>query len=198
MNNIETFERLESNVRMYCRDLPLVFDTAQGSRIRGEDGREYLDFFAGAGALNYGHNDPRMRDALIAYLSANGVTHALDLHHHQAPVPGSDRARPVQATRLGLQGPVHRPDRCRRRRGGVEAGAQGDRAYQGRIVLRGLPRHDRRRPGRHRQPHSPWPRAFHRRGVRALRRQPLWRIRQHWLPRAPGQRPGQRLERRRR
>ena len=80
MNNIETFERLESNVRMYCRDLPLVFDTAQGSRIRGEDGREYLDFFAGAGALNYGHNDPRMRDALIAYLSANGVTHALDLH----------------------------------------------------------------------------------------------------------------------
>lgn len=57
-----------------------MFDTAQGSRIRGEDGREYLDFFAGAGALNYGHNDPRMRDALIAYLSANGVTHALDLH----------------------------------------------------------------------------------------------------------------------
>ncbi|EJT85475.1 diaminobutyrate--2-oxoglutarate aminotransferase [Pseudomonas putida S11] len=77
MNNIETFERLESNVRMYCRDLPLVFDTAQGSKIRGEDGREYLDFFAGAGALNYGHNDPRMRDALIAYLSSNGVTHAL-------------------------------------------------------------------------------------------------------------------------
>ncbi len=79
MNNIETFERLESNVRMYCRDLPLVFDTAQGSRIRGEDGREYLDFFA-APAPDYGHNDPRMRDALIAYLSANGVTHALDLH----------------------------------------------------------------------------------------------------------------------
>ena len=80
MNNIETFERLESNVRMYCRDLPLVFDTAQGSKIRGEDGREYLDFFAGAGALNYGHNDPRMRDALIGYLSSNGVAHALDLH----------------------------------------------------------------------------------------------------------------------
>lgn len=157
MNNIETFERLESNVRMYCRDLPLVFDTAQGSRIRGEDGREYLDFFAGAGALNYGHNDPRMRDALIAYLSANGVTHALDLHTTTKRQFLEAIERDLLATRLGLQGPVHRPDRCRRRRGGVEAGAQGDRAYQGRIVLRGLPRHDRRRPGRHRQPHSPWP-----------------------------------------
>ncbi|UMZ15081.1 diaminobutyrate--2-oxoglutarate transaminase [Pseudomonas sp. MPFS] len=80
MNNIETFEELESNVRMYCRDLPLVFDTALGSKVHAEDGREYLDFFAGAGALNYGHNDPRMRDALIEYLTANGVTHALDLH----------------------------------------------------------------------------------------------------------------------
>lgn len=80
MNNIETFEKLESNVRMYCRDLPLVFDTALGSKVHAEDGREYLDFFAGAGALNYGHNDPRMRDALIEYLSANGVTHGLDLH----------------------------------------------------------------------------------------------------------------------
>lgn len=80
MKNTETFEQLESNVRMYCRDVPLVFDTALGSKIHAEDGREYLDFFAGAGALNYGHNDPRMRDALIEYLSANGVTHGLDLH----------------------------------------------------------------------------------------------------------------------
>ena len=80
MKNTDAFEQLESNVRMYCRDVPLVFDTAVGSRIRAEDGREYLDFFAGAGALNYGHNDPRMRDALIEYLKANGVSHGLDLH----------------------------------------------------------------------------------------------------------------------
>ena len=23
-----------------------------------EEGKEYIDFFSGAGALNYGHNDP--------------------------------------------------------------------------------------------------------------------------------------------
>lgn len=80
MKNTDAFEQFESNVRMYCRDVPLVFDTAVGTRIKAEDGREYLDFFAGAGALNYGHNDPRMRDALIRYLSGNGVTHGLDLH----------------------------------------------------------------------------------------------------------------------
>lgn len=80
MRNTDAFEQLESNVRMYCRDVPLVFDTAVGTKIRAEDGREYLDFFAGAGALNYGHNDPRMRDALIEYLQSNGVTHGLDLH----------------------------------------------------------------------------------------------------------------------
>lgn len=80
MRNIDAFEQLESNVRMYCRDVPMVFDTAVGTRVKAEDGRDYLDFFAGAGALNYGHNDPRMRDALLAYLGANGVTHGLDLH----------------------------------------------------------------------------------------------------------------------
>ncbi|RGE22038.1 diaminobutyrate--2-oxoglutarate transaminase [Leucobacter sp. wl10] len=76
---VETFERRESNVRMYCRDVPIVFDTAQGTVLRGEDGREYLDFFAGAGALNYGHNDPRMRDAIIGHLRGRAVVHGLDL-----------------------------------------------------------------------------------------------------------------------
>ena len=80
MRNTHIFEQLESNVRTYCRDIPMVFETAYGTRIKAEDGREYLDFFAGAGALNYGHNHPLMRDALIAYLRDNGVTLGLDLH----------------------------------------------------------------------------------------------------------------------
>ncbi|WP_352813829.1 diaminobutyrate--2-oxoglutarate transaminase [Mesorhizobium sp. M0965] len=80
MRNTNVFERMESNVRMYPRDVPMVFDTAVGARIKAEDGREYIDFFAGSGALNYGHNDPRMRDALVQYLNHNGVTHGLDLH----------------------------------------------------------------------------------------------------------------------
>jgi diaminobutyrate-2-oxoglutarate transaminase len=43
------------------------------------DGREYLDFFAGAGALNYGHNHPDLKAPLLEYLSADRVVHGLDM-----------------------------------------------------------------------------------------------------------------------
>ncbi|WP_241249232.1 diaminobutyrate--2-oxoglutarate transaminase [Rhodococcus sp. X156] len=73
------FETLESDVRSYSRGWPAVFDTAQGSWMRSEDGTEYLDFFAGAGALNYGHNHPVLKQALLEYLGRDGVTHGLDM-----------------------------------------------------------------------------------------------------------------------
>jgi diaminobutyrate-2-oxoglutarate transaminase len=52
------FEALESEVRSYCRSWPVLFDGASGCHLWDTDGRQYLDFFAGAGALNYGHNHP--------------------------------------------------------------------------------------------------------------------------------------------
>ncbi|MEQ4300023.1 diaminobutyrate--2-oxoglutarate transaminase [Plantactinospora sp. B6F1] len=73
------FERRESAVRSYCRRFDRVFDTAEGSVVRDVTGREYLDFVAGAGSLNYGHNDPDMRDALIRHLEQRGMSHCLDL-----------------------------------------------------------------------------------------------------------------------
>ncbi|MFF0453041.1 diaminobutyrate--2-oxoglutarate transaminase [Nocardia africana] len=73
------FETLESNVRGYCRVWPTVFDTARGAWLRDEQGREYLDFFAGAGALNYGHNNPILKAALLDYLSRDGLIHGLDM-----------------------------------------------------------------------------------------------------------------------
>ncbi|MUT93072.1 aminotransferase class III-fold pyridoxal phosphate-dependent enzyme, partial [Streptomyces sp. Z38] len=73
------FERLESEVRSYCRGWPAVFDRALGSRLYGEDGRPFLDFFSGAGALNYGHNNPVLKRALVDYIERDGVTHALDM-----------------------------------------------------------------------------------------------------------------------
>jgi diaminobutyrate-2-oxoglutarate transaminase len=76
---VQTFERLESEVRSYCRHFPRVFVTAAGSRLVDEDGREYVDFLAGAGTLNYGHNDPAMKRRLIRYLEADGITHGLDM-----------------------------------------------------------------------------------------------------------------------
>ncbi|WP_409494890.1 diaminobutyrate--2-oxoglutarate transaminase [Amycolatopsis sp. cmx-11-12] len=73
------FEELESEVRSYSRGWPVVFDRAQGSYLYDEDGKAYLDFFAGAGALNYGHNNPAIKRALIDYIARDGVTHALDM-----------------------------------------------------------------------------------------------------------------------
>ncbi|SFO37085.1 diaminobutyrate--2-oxoglutarate transaminase [Amycolatopsis rubida] len=74
------FEELESEVRSYSRGWPVVFDRAQGSRLYSEDGKAYLDFFAGAGALNYGHNNPHLKKALVDYIQRDGVTHALDMY----------------------------------------------------------------------------------------------------------------------
>ncbi|MFC8795209.1 aminotransferase class III-fold pyridoxal phosphate-dependent enzyme, partial [Streptomyces cinereoruber] len=73
------FETVESEVRSYCRAWPVVFERACGSRLYDEQGRPYLDFFAGAGSLNYGHNNPVLKRALLGYLADDGVTHGLDM-----------------------------------------------------------------------------------------------------------------------
>lgn len=78
-SDMTIFPRRESEVRGYIRNWPVVFDTASGSWIQDENGREYLDFFAGAGSLNYGHNNPVFKNALIDYISRDGLTHGLDM-----------------------------------------------------------------------------------------------------------------------
>jgi diaminobutyrate-2-oxoglutarate transaminase len=76
---MEIFDRLESEVRGYCRSFPTVFTTARNARQVDDEGREYIDFFAGAGVLNFGHNNERMKRALIEYLESDGVSHSLDM-----------------------------------------------------------------------------------------------------------------------
>ncbi len=76
---MEIFERLESEVRGYCSSFPTVFTRAQGARLTDEDDRSYVDFFSGAGALNYGHNEPRMKRELLRYLTDDGIVHSLDM-----------------------------------------------------------------------------------------------------------------------
>lgn len=77
--SLDVFDRLESEVRSYIRAFPTVFATARGPYLWDVDGRRYLDFFSGAGALNYGHNPPALRAALVAYIEEDGITHALDM-----------------------------------------------------------------------------------------------------------------------
>ena len=76
---MEPFDRLESEVRSYCRAFPAVFVRAAGARVVDEQGRSRVDFFSGAGALNYGHNNPRLKRRLIEYLEGDGILHSLDM-----------------------------------------------------------------------------------------------------------------------
>ncbi|HYH83221.1 MAG TPA: diaminobutyrate--2-oxoglutarate transaminase [Longimicrobium sp.] len=76
---MEIFETMESAVRSYSRAFPVVFTTSAGSLMEDEDGKQYVDFFSGAGALNYGHNPAAMKRAMIEYLEGDGVLHSLDL-----------------------------------------------------------------------------------------------------------------------
>lgn len=78
-SDLSIFERHESNVRLYCRSFPAVFSRAKGAILYAESGREYLDFFAGAGALNYGHNNEFIKHKLLAYIASDGISHGLDL-----------------------------------------------------------------------------------------------------------------------
>lgn len=74
------FERLESEVRCYCRSFDTVFATARNETLTDEEGRTYIDFLAGAGSLNYGHNNPAIKTAIIEYLQKDGILNGLDLH----------------------------------------------------------------------------------------------------------------------
>lgn len=78
-NPLQVFAQMESEVRSYCRHFPVVFAKASGHTIWDAAGRDYIDFFAGAGALNYGHNNPVIKEKLIEYLTKDGLTHSLDM-----------------------------------------------------------------------------------------------------------------------
>jgi diaminobutyrate-2-oxoglutarate transaminase len=99
---------LESEVRSYCRSWPAVFTTARGAVVEDAAGRSYIDFFAGAGALNYGHNDPRLLEPLLAYLTSGGILHSLDMTT-RAKVDFLERLRDVILRPRGLDYKVQFP-----------------------------------------------------------------------------------------
>jgi len=78
--NTEIFETRESEIRGYCRAYPTVFTRASNARQWDENGKSYIDFFAGAGVLNFGHNNERMKAALIQFIQDDGIAHSLDMH----------------------------------------------------------------------------------------------------------------------
>jgi diaminobutyrate-2-oxoglutarate transaminase len=76
----DIFDILESNAQSYARAFPGVLDRAIGAQVWDVGGRRYLDFLAGAGSLNYGHNHPVLKRELLEYIGRNSITHSLDLY----------------------------------------------------------------------------------------------------------------------
>lgn len=76
---MEIFNRLESEVRGYIRSFPVIFTKAQNAILFDEKGKQYIDFLAGAGSLNYGHNNPLLKKVMIDYLGTDGLVHGLDM-----------------------------------------------------------------------------------------------------------------------
>lgn len=77
---MKIFEEIESEVQSYARAFPRVFNKAQGDFLFDDKETRYLDFLAGAGTLNYGHNNPLFKERLLEYIANDGITHGLDLH----------------------------------------------------------------------------------------------------------------------
>jgi diaminobutyrate-2-oxoglutarate transaminase len=79
-NEMKTFEKYESEIRAYCRAVPTVFKSAKNAVMIDEKNDDYIDFFAGAGVLNFGHNNQKMQDAIIEFIKNDGVIQSLDMY----------------------------------------------------------------------------------------------------------------------
>jgi len=73
------FQTTESEVRTYSRSFPVTFKKAKGAVLTTDEGKDYVDFLAGAGTLNYGHNNDLLKQALVDYILSDGLTHGLDM-----------------------------------------------------------------------------------------------------------------------
>lgn len=74
------FETYESEVRSYCRKFPTVFTKAKNATLTDQQGKTYIDFFCGAGACNYGHNNDYIKEKVMDYLAGDGIIHSMDMY----------------------------------------------------------------------------------------------------------------------
>ena len=77
---VDIFEKYESEVRSYCRKYPVVFERAVNDTLYADSGEAYIDFLAVAGSMNYGHNNPYIKSAIMDYLSEDRIINSLDMY----------------------------------------------------------------------------------------------------------------------
>lgn len=74
------FEKVESQVRSYCRKYPVIFEKAINAELYDTEGNRYIDFLAVAGSMNYGHNNPEIKKAVVQYLEEDAPINMLDMY----------------------------------------------------------------------------------------------------------------------
>ncbi len=67
-------------MRSYCRKYPVIFERAVNDTIYSESGDAYIDFLSVAGSMNYGHNNPYIKSAVLEYLSEDRIINSLDMY----------------------------------------------------------------------------------------------------------------------
>jgi acetylornithine aminotransferase/acetylornithine/N-succinyldiaminopimelate aminotransferase len=68
----------EFHMRTYARK-PVMFVRGEGMRLTDDEGREYLDFVAGIGAVNLGHSHPAVVEAVREQIGR--LTHVSNLYY---------------------------------------------------------------------------------------------------------------------
>lgn len=74
---LQSQRALESSAVSYPRGMPMALRRGRGATVEDVDGNIYIDFFAGAGVLNFGHANPDVIAAAKAQI--DDLTHTLDI-----------------------------------------------------------------------------------------------------------------------
>jgi diaminobutyrate-2-oxoglutarate transaminase len=75
---MNVLDHFESVAQSYVRTAPVVFDRARGSELFDENGSRYIDFHSAGGSLSYGHNNARVRSALLEYMREDRILQTSD------------------------------------------------------------------------------------------------------------------------
>ncbi|MBA1228929.1 diaminobutyrate--2-oxoglutarate transaminase family protein [Pseudomonas viridiflava] len=79
MQELSYLKKVESNARTYAATFQRLFVSGSGSRLKDDQGQEYLDCLANAGTLALGHNPAVVREAVMRFFESGQLQQALDL-----------------------------------------------------------------------------------------------------------------------
>ncbi|MBP6020750.1 MAG: diaminobutyrate--2-oxoglutarate transaminase [Burkholderiaceae bacterium] len=70
----QVFEQIRQKAGRYVRSIPLDVRLSSESMLTDQAGKEYIDFYSGAGTLNYGYDNPALSARLSRYLKSYTAT----------------------------------------------------------------------------------------------------------------------------